>query len=113
MILKPTQNASDLVMCLTTTDSQETAVKLSEALLESRLAACIQIDGPIQSIYRWESKIESATEFRLSIKSRRNHCDSLKSAVQKLHPYDVPQIVFVPIADSSTSYQKWVNDETS
>jgi periplasmic divalent cation tolerance protein len=106
-------DANRLVMVITTVESADDAQKLAQTLLENALAACVQIDGPILSRYRWKDELESADEYRLMIKTSAASWPALKEKLARIHPYDEPEIIMLPIADASDGYRQWVIDETS
>jgi periplasmic divalent cation tolerance protein len=95
----------------TTTESKEDAQKIAQYLVEQKLAACVQITGPIESTYRWKSKVETACEWLCLIKTRDNLFEKVQEAIKKLHPYEIPEIIAVPIIEGSREYLKWLNDE--
>ena len=82
---------------LTTIGSQELAEKLAQQLVGRRLAACVNIVGPIRSVYRWKEKIEHEDEYLLLIKTTTEHTAQLQAAFKKLHPYELPECVEVAI----------------
>jgi len=98
---------------ITTVETSDQAEQLSAALLDQSLAACIQIDGPIVSHYRWKGKLEKASEFRLMIKTSREVWDKLEAILQELHPYDEPEIILIPIEASSRGYRQGGIEQTS
>ena len=102
---------SDLIQVITTVDTKEAADALASELVKLRLAACVQIDGPINSIYRWQGEIETAQEFRLMIKTRRGVYNDVEQAIRGHHSYDVPEIVAVPVVVASASYSDWLNEQ--
>jgi periplasmic divalent cation tolerance protein len=106
-------DANRLVMVITTVESADDAQKLAQTLLDHSLAACVQMDGPILSRYRWQGRLESANEYRLMIKTTSDAWPALKETLAKAHPYDEPEIIMLPIADASDGYRQWVIDETS
>jgi periplasmic divalent cation tolerance protein len=91
----------------TTTDTASKAQILASKLVEHSLAACVQIDGPIQSVYRWQEKIESASEWRLSCKTTLRNRDRLIARIRELHDYDVPEILCLRVT-ASEDYAVWV-----
>ena len=99
---------TDCGVVLMTAASREEAEKISNFLVEERLAACAQILAPIQSIYWWEDKICREEEIFFMAKTTRDVFPRLVEAVQRLHSYKVPQLVFVPIADGSANYLDWL-----
>ena len=104
--------SDSLAIVITTVESAEDADQLATTLLDRSLAACIQIDGPIVSHYRWHGKLERANEFRLMIKTSRAMWPKLQQAVTDLHPYEEPEIILLPIEDSSEGYRHWVIEQT-
>ena len=91
----------------------ECAQLVARTLIESRLAACVNLLPAVQSIYRWQGKIEEATEITLLIKTTSQHYDSLQQVIVKLHPYDVPEIIAIPIVAGYAPYLKWIATETA
>jgi len=100
------------IQVVTTAASADEARRIATALVEERLAACVQIVGPIESIYRWQGKVETAAEWQCWIKTRRQHYALLEAAIRRLHSYEVPEILAVPIVAGSEAYLKWLTDET-
>lgn len=96
------------VIITTTGDDREVLDSLAKALVDRRLAACVQISGPITSCYRWEGKVESAEEFSCSIKTASHLQDQVESVVNELHNYDVPQLITVEVNGGSKEYLNWV-----
>lgn len=96
----------------TTTETKEQAQKIAQYLVEQKLAACVQITGPIESTYRWKGKVETAKEWLCLIKTRASLFKKVESAIKKLHPYETPEIIAVPIIKGSREYLKWLVNET-
>ena len=88
--------------------SQDEAARLGRLLVEKWLAACIQVSGPIESLYRWNGKLESAEEWLLTIKTRTCLFDEVSELVQANHSYEVPQIVAVELTEISPAYEEWL-----
>jgi len=101
---------TDYRIVLTTIDTREAAAKLAHTLVEQRLAACVNIIGPIESIYRWQEKLESAGEFLLLIKTTAAQFCAVRDAVRQLHSYELPECVSVAIDDGSEKYLAWLHD---
>jgi len=97
----------------TTAGSRSEAEKISRTLVERRLAACVQILGPITSTYWWEGKIEQSEEFLCLIKTRGDKYSAVETAIKEVHSYKVPEILAVPIAFGSSDYIDWVAKELS
>ena len=102
----------DVIQIITTTANADDARRIAQALVERRLAACVQIVGPIQSIYQWEGRIETAAEFQCCIKTRAELYDAVENLVRELHSYDVPEILAVPVIRGSGAYLEWLKQET-
>ena len=99
---------ADYIQVVTTTERREDAERIARELVESRLAACVQIVGPITSTYRWQGKIEMAEEWQCWTKSRRDLYDAIEQAIRRLHPYEVPEILAVPVlAGSASIWRGW------
>jgi periplasmic divalent cation tolerance protein len=93
---------------VTTTSREEDAERIARALLEKRLTACVQIAGPITSMYWWKENLETSGEWLCSIKTREDQFAALEKAIRKVHPYEVPEIVALPIVAGSKDYLKWL-----
>jgi periplasmic divalent cation tolerance protein len=95
----------------TTTETKEQAERIAQYLVETRLAACVQITGPITSIYRWKGKVENAQEWLCLIKTQDDLYGKVEAAIKSLHPYETPEIIAVPIVKGSKEYLKWIDNE--
>ncbi len=102
----------EFIQVVTTISSQADARRIADALVQQRLAGCVQIVGPIESLYRWEGKIETATEWQCWIKTRQSHYKAVEQAIHKLHLYEVPEILALPVLNGSEKYLKWLADAT-
>lgn len=100
-------------LVLTTTSSQEEARRIANALVERRLAACVNILPQIESIYRWKEKVEEAREFLLLIKTTESAVERLHDAIQELHSYEVPECIVLPIESGGEKYLNWINESVS
>ena len=96
------------VQVTTTAGSAEEAGSISEALVERRLAACVQIFGPIESRYRWQGEIERGREWMCLAKTTLARLDAVEAAIRDLHSYDQPEIVATPILAGSAGYLEWL-----
>jgi periplasmic divalent cation tolerance protein len=96
-----------------TIDSEEAAGDLAAALVDDRLAACVQVVGPIRSTYRWEGAVETSTEWLLLVKTTAGRFAALREAIRARHPYDVPEIVAVPVQAGLRQYLRWVAASSS
>jgi periplasmic divalent cation tolerance protein len=102
---------SDYIQVVTTTATHDEAEIIARALVDERLAACTQIVGPVTSIYRWEGKIETSQEWQCWAKSRRELFEQIEAAIRRLHPYQVPEILALPIEAGSEKYLQWLDGE--
>ena len=90
------------IQVITTTETKEQAQTIAQHLVEAKLAACVQITGPIASTYRWKDKVETANEWHCLIKTREELYDKVETAIKKLHSYETPEIFAVPIIKGSS-----------
>lgn len=95
----------------TTTETKEDARKIAHSIVKKRLAACVQIIGPITSVYWWKDKIEEAEEWLCVVKSSQSLHPKLEKAIQELHPYEIPEIISIPIDKGSKGYMEWLDKE--
>ena len=102
-----------LVIALSTAASPEEARRIATALVDERLAACVNIVDNIHSIYRWQGAIESAAESLMLVKTRANLLPAIELRLRELHSYDVPELVAVPIAQGAQPYLDWLIASTS
>jgi periplasmic divalent cation tolerance protein len=102
---------TDKIVVLTTCDSEKHAEKLAHHLVELRLAACVNILPKARSIYRWQEKIEDTAEWVLLIKSRRDLFAALRAEIQKLHTYEVPEVIALHVVDGSEAYLAWLEGQ--
>lgn len=102
---------TDYVQILTTAPSKEAADGIARALLDSKLAACVQISGPIESNYWWEGKIETAVEWQCLAKSRLDLFAKVELAIRGVHPYEVPEILASRVEAGNAAYLDWLRRE--
>ncbi len=102
---------TDKIICLSTCSDAAEAENISRRLVEKRLAGCVNIVPGARSIYRWRGAIEEASECLLVIKSRRELVDQLRSEIEKLHSYEIPEVLILAIADGSAGYLNWLEHE--
>jgi periplasmic divalent cation tolerance protein len=102
---------SGFLQIQTTTADGQHAEAIAQTLLKSRLAACVQVIGPIKSFYRWQGTIETSHEWLCLIKTSVAKFAEVEAAIRELHTYDVPEIVALPIADGSKDYLGWLGDQ--
>ncbi len=104
---------TNFIQVHTTIDSKEAAQKIAEAIVAKRLAACVQVSGPITSTYWWEGKIDQTKEWVCTAKTTQELYDDLEQAIRANHTYDTPEILAVPVIAGSKSYLDWVEAETN
>jgi len=97
---------------LTNCPDAETAEQIANALVTRRLAACVNLLPPCRSVYQWEGKVEQAVEVPLLIKTTETCYPALEAAIRELHPYQIPEIIALPVAHGLPAYLQWVADET-
>jgi len=100
-----------IINVVTTTTKKSDARRIAEALLASRLVACAQISGPIESAYLWKGKIERSLEFVLTVKTNANLLKKTESKIKSLHPYEVPEIISIPVKSAGAKYSSWLEKE--
>ena len=103
----------DVVVVLTTVPAGGKGEEIAQALVEERLAACVNILAPMTSIYRWRGAVERDTEQQLIIKTSSARVAAVQARLAALHPYDVPEFLVLSVTDSSSAYFEWVVNETS
>jgi periplasmic divalent cation tolerance protein len=103
---------TDKKIVLTTAGTREEADKIARALVERRLAACVNV-VPIDSVYRWKEKVENAQEWLLLVKTTAEAFDDVEAAIQELHSYELPECVVLPIEGGSEEYLEWIGDNVS
>lgn len=103
---------SEFVQVMTTIDSREGAQRLAKSIVEIRLAACVQVIGPITSTYWWQGKMETAEEWLCLMKTRREIYAKVEAHIRANHPYDEPEILVMPVVAGSQGYLDWITSET-
>ena len=102
---------TDKIIVLTTCGSKKEAKQIAKHLIETRMAACVTILPEARSVYRWKDKIENSQEILLLIKSRRDLFDALRLEIEKMHTYEVPEVVAVAVAEGAAGYLDWLNQQ--
>jgi periplasmic divalent cation tolerance protein len=102
---------TDKIVVLTNCGSAEEAAKIARVLVEKKLAACVNVMPAVRSFYRWKGVIEDEQESLLVIKSSRALFNDLRVEIEKLHSYEVPEVIAVPIVDGSEGYLEWLDRE--
>jgi periplasmic divalent cation tolerance protein len=101
-----------LLVVLCTFPDKDTAQRIGRMLVEEGLAACVNVLPGVQSIYRWEGKVESAEEVLAVVKTTDRAHGSLETRLKELHPYDVPEIIALPVEKAEEAYARWVHEST-
>ena len=101
---------SQHLLVLTTIGSEKDAARLGRSLVERRLVACVNTVGPVRSVFLWKGKVEEESERLLLMKTRADRYAALETAIQELHPYDVPEVIAIPIDRGSQAYLSWVDE---
>ena len=103
----------EYIQVFATTEKKEDAKKIARLLVQKKLAGCVQMIGPISSTYWWKDKVETAGEWLCLIKTRKSLFQELEKAIKKIHPYETPEIIAMPIVSGSKDYLKWLDEELS
>ena len=103
---------TEYIQVFTTVEKREDAERIASTVVKKRVAACAQIVGPIRSTYWWKGKVEEAEEWLVMMKTRRGLFSSLEKEIKALHPYEVPEIIALPIVAGSAPYLEWIQAET-
>ena len=104
--------SSEYVIILTTLPADADAQAFAQALVEGRLAACVNLLPVMESVYRWRGSVERETERQVVIKTTHPCIDALWQRVRDLHPYEVPEFIVLPIVDGNDAYLRWVTEST-
>ncbi|MFQ5767286.1 MAG: divalent-cation tolerance protein CutA [Acidobacteriota bacterium] len=109
-MVRKRSEASDRVIVLTTAGSEEQSVEIAEALVDRKLAACVNILPKIRSIYRWKNKIWDDEEFLLVIKTTRPAFPRVREAIKSIHSYELPEILVLPLVDGDIGSLQWIGE---
>jgi periplasmic divalent cation tolerance protein len=104
--------AATAILVLTHLPDRDAAMKLARALVTGRLAACVNVGAPVESMYHWRGQIETANEVPVSIKTRAELYPRVEAAIRANHPFELPEIVAVPLIDGLRPYLDWLVAET-
>ena len=102
---------TDCIQVMTTVETEAQAQAVADSLLAAKLAACVQVVGPITSYFRWQGQNETAKEFLCLIKSRHHLYAAIEAEIRRLHPYEVPEILAVPVVAGGAGYLGWLAGE--
>jgi periplasmic divalent cation tolerance protein len=100
------------IIVFMTTSNEDEAARIGRALVEARLAGCVNIIRNIRSIYRWQGKLEDEKEVLMVAKTRQEFFGALAAKVKELHSYKVPEVIAIPIVEGSTDYLQWLKEVT-
>lgn len=100
------------ILVLTNFPDRASALALAQKLVDERLAACVNVLADCTSVYRWQEKIENASEVPVFIKTLAQHYPRVEQAVKAMHPYELPEIIAVPISNGLPAYMQWIAAET-
>lgn len=104
---------TDKIVVLNTCSTAGEAQKVARSLVEMRLAACVNIVSPVQSIYRWQGAVEESSEFLLIIKTRRELLSGVQEELRRLHSYQIPEVLALSVVDGYSDYLDWIDKETT
>ncbi|MBS0423327.1 MAG: divalent-cation tolerance protein CutA [Proteobacteria bacterium] len=102
----------EAVLIISNFPDEKSAMQLAQALIRQRLAACVNVLSPCTSVYRWQGEIESAEEIPVLIKTQRQHYDRVEQLIKIMHPYELPEVIMVPITGGLPAYLLWLAAET-
>jgi periplasmic divalent cation tolerance protein len=105
--------AGAAILILTQMPDRASAQSLARSLVEARLAACVSIGAPVESLYHWQGQIETAQEFPVAVKTRSERYAAVEAAIRARHPYEIPEIIAVPVIDGLAPYLDWIGHETA
>lgn len=100
----------NFLLCFTTTDKKKIAYQIAQALVDSRVAACVNVIESVYSVYRWQGKVQKEKEYLLIIKTREDKYKKVKSRIKKIHNYSLPELLAVKIAQGSPDYLRWLEE---
>ena len=101
------------ILVLTSLPDRESAAALARTLVTGRLAACVNVGAPVESMYHWRGQIETANEVPVTVKTRRDLYDAVEAAIVAAHPYELPEVIAVPVTHGLERYLDWIAAETS
>jgi periplasmic divalent cation tolerance protein len=104
--------SAEYVVVLTTLPADADGHAFGRAIVDERLAACVNLLAPMESVYRWEGRVEHETERQIIVKTSRERLTALWDRVRELHPYEVPEFIVLQIADGNDAYLRWIGEST-
>ncbi|OZI21018.1 divalent-cation tolerance protein CutA [Bordetella genomosp. 9] len=106
-------NDQDLMLVISNAPDLLLAKRIAHVVVEDGLAACVNLGAPMLSIYTWQGVVEGAEEVPMTFKTTAGRLDALMQAIARMHPYEVPEIVAIPVAASAVPYRDWVREQTA
>ncbi len=103
----------EYIQVFVSASDEKEAFRIADELIDNKLAACVQIVGPVTSVYRWKNKKEKTSEWICIIKSKKEIYSKLENKIKEIHTYEVPEIVVLPIVNGNKDYLKWLEQETA
>lgn len=106
-------NQTDIIVVLTHVPDQNCALRIANALIEAKLAACVNIGSAVQSVYEWEGQVETTTEFSIQIKAKQSAYQDIEKLILAYHPYELPDIIVLNVIGGLEQYLQWVRKENN
>jgi periplasmic divalent cation tolerance protein len=97
------------IQIMTTTADRKDAERIAALLVDKKLAGCVQIIGPVTSTYSWKGRVETTEEWQCLVKSRRDLYEEIEKIIKSIHPYEVPEIIALPVIEGSGDYLEWLD----
>ena len=104
---------SSYIQVTTTVDTKVAAEAMARQLVDEKLAACVQVSGPVESTYQWKGAVETTEEWQCNIKTDRHHYSSIEKRIKEIHPYELPEIIVLPIQNGSREYLDWISEQVT
>ena len=104
---------TDAIVIVCTFPDQDGASRCADALVDERLAACAQVQGPIRSTFRWQGAVDHATEWYCHVKTSRERYSAVEQRIRALHPYETPEIIALPVVAGNPAYLRWVEESVA
>ncbi|MFH0848896.1 MAG: divalent-cation tolerance protein CutA [archaeon] len=101
------------IQVISTVDNEDTAKRIAGRLLEERAVACVQILGPVTSFFWWKGEIQESREWVCLAKGKKEDYDKIEATIKSTHPYDIPEILAIPVLSGNTAYLSWISAETT
>jgi periplasmic divalent cation tolerance protein len=102
---------TEYLQITTTTGKRQDAEQIASELVSRRLAGCVQVSGPVISTFRWQGKVETAEEWVCTVKTTSAQLEAIRNLLDEIHPYDVPELIAIPIVDGSEEYLNWLREQ--